>query len=108
MKLFIKPTIESIQKEMGYDDIDCDENYEELLVQQGYDMDIVDIEEGETFIIPENYVGDVTQGDETYYLRVRIDIDEETWDKEEINDDLPAGIYKLEGNVIIPEDNDWQ
>ena len=76
MKLFIKPTFDNIREDLGYDEFE-DVDEDAIMFQQGYDGDIMEVEDGESF---ENFEGN--------------------WDKEEIYDDIDAGWYSLNGNTI--------
>ena len=79
MKLFIKPTFDNIREDLGYDG------------------DIMEVEDGESFEIPKGYVASIIE-DEPYYML--FEYFEGNWDKEEIYDDIDAGWYSLNGNTI--------
>ena len=99
MDLLLLPTIESICEENDYD-YDDDTHEDELLVQQGTDAYEIEVEDGETFEIPEDFIGQILDDDQTYYMRVTVDEEMDIYDKEEILDDLPAGKYRLDDNII--------
>lgn len=97
MELYLMPTLESIQETLDYDFID-EENIDALLFQQGYDMDRVEVEDGDTFKIPEGMIGRVSAEDGAYYIQVEtMDGD---FEKGPIREDLDAGKYKLDGDLI--------
>ncbi|MCF0187963.1 MAG: hypothetical protein HUK04_00495 [Bacteroidaceae bacterium] len=102
MELFITPTISNLRQEYGYEEWE-DENDDALLVQKGYDGYTIEVEDGESFEIPEGHEGQIIDDDTTYYERV--EIFEDVFDKEEIMDNLYEGHYRLEGDVIISEDS---
>ena len=78
MKLFIKPTFDNIREDLGYDEFE-DVDEDAIMFQQGYDGDIMEVEDGESFEIPKGYVASII---------------------EEIYDDIDAGWYSLNGNTI--------
>lgn len=100
MEIFIKPAIDSLQKYFGYDEWE-EVDEDALLFQQGYDGYVIEVEDGETFEIPEDCEGEIIDEDETYFMNV--EIFEDVFDKEEIEDSLLPGSYRLEGDLIIPE-----
>ena len=87
MKLFIKPTFDNIREDLGYDEFE-DVDEDAIMFQQGYDGDIMEVEDGESFEIPKGYVASIIE-DEPYYMLF-----------EEIYDDIDAGWYSLNGNTI--------
>ena len=48
MKLFIKPTFDNIREDLGYDEFE-DVDEDAIMFQQGYDGDIMEVEDGESF-----------------------------------------------------------
>lgn len=97
MELYLMPTLESSQETLDYDFID-EENIDALLFQQGYDMDCVEVEDGDTFEVPKGMIGRVSSEDGTYYIQVEtMDGD---FENEPIREDLDAGKYKLDGDLI--------
>ena len=96
MKLFIKPTFDNIREDLGYDEFE-DVDEDAIMFQQGYDGDIMEVEDGESFEIPKGYVASIIE-DEPYYML--FEYFEGNWDKEEIYDDIGAGWYSLNGNTI--------
>lgn len=96
MQLFIKPTFDNVREDLGYDEFeDIDEDA--IMFQQGYDGDVMEVEDGESFEISEGYLANIMD-EEPYYMLC--EIFEGEWDKEEIYDDLEPGRYSLDGNVI--------
>lgn len=71
-----------------------------LLFQQDYDGDAIEMEDDETFEIPEEAEGQILD-DEPYYINVEVFEDE--FDKEKIKWNLRSGLYRLEGFLIISE-----
>lgn len=96
MKLFIKPTFDNVREDLGYDEFE-DVDEDAILFQQGIDGDFVDVEDGESFEIPEGHLADI-EDEEPYYML--IETFDGSWDKEEIYDELEPGRYVLNGNVI--------
>lgn len=96
MKLFIKPTLDNIREDLGYDEFE-DVDEETLLFQQGYDGDVMVVKDGESFEIPEGYLASIVEDEPHFMLFECFD---GYWDKEEIYDDLDAGRYSLNGNTI--------
>lgn len=97
MRLYIKPTLDNVQGDLGYNEND-EVNIDSLLFQQGFDIDMVDVDDDERFEIPVGFVGEIDNEEESFFLKTMIDDD--LWDKEEIFDELEAGIYLLEGDTI--------
>ncbi len=95
------PTIKSICEDFGLDYYD-DTNDKELLEQQGLEAYPIEVNDGETFEIPQGFIGRIVDKDQTYYMRVKIDDELDYYDKEEIMDDLPAGQYMLDEDTITP------
>ena len=50
--LFLTPEFDTIRDEMGYDENDDFDAYD-ILFQQGYDREMIEVEENEIFEIPE-------------------------------------------------------
>ena len=98
MFVLIMPTIESICEDYGLDYIDTNE--EELLGQQGLEAYPIEVNDGETFEIPEGFIGKINQDEQTFYKKVLVDEDMDYYEKEEIQDDLPAGLYQLDQDEI--------
>lgn len=101
MQILIKQAIDSLRKEMGYEEWE-EVDEEALLFQQGYDGDVIEVEDGETFEIPVGSEGQIINDNITYYVNVKIF--EDVFEKEAIEGDLMAGIYRLEGHLIVLKD----
>ena len=101
MEIFIKQTIDSIREDLGYEEWE-DVNDDDLLFQQGYKGYTIEVEDGDSFEIPEGTQGKIT--DEASYF-MNVEIFDDMFEKEEIEGDLDAGLYRLEGNLIIPEED---
>lgn len=100
MQVLIKQTISSLRKDLGYDEWD-EVNEHALLFQQGFLGDVMEIEDGETFEIPEDAEGEILDDDATYYMNV--EIFEDVFEKIKIEGDLKPGIYRLDGDLILFE-----
>ena len=98
MFVLIMPTIESICEDYGLDYNDTNE--EELLGQQGLEAYHIEVNDGESFEIPEGFIGRINQDEQTFYKKVLVDEDMDYYEKEEIQDDLPAGLYQLDQDEI--------
>lgn len=92
------PTFESICEDFGLDYNDTNEK--ELLEQQGLEAYHIEVNDGETFEIPEGFIGRINQDEQTFYKKVLVDEDMDYYEKEEIQDDLPAGLYQLDQDEI--------
>lgn len=98
MFVLMMPTIESICEDFGLDYYDTNEK--ELLEQQGVETYHIEVNDGETFEIPEGFIGRINQDEQTFYKKVLVDEDMDYYEKEEIQDDLPAGLYQLDQDEI--------
>ena len=92
MEILIKQSIDSLREDLGYDEWD-DDNDEGLLFQQGY-------EDGERFEIADENEGQILV-DSSYFIK--IEDWENSFERQEIVD-LQSGIYRLDGDLIIPEE----
>jgi hypothetical protein len=99
MDVLIMPTIKSICEDFGLDYYD-DTNDKELLEQQGLEAYPIEVNDGETFEIPQGFIGRIEQDEQNYYKKVLVDEDMDYYEKEEILGDLPAGQYILNKNAI--------
>lgn len=102
MEILIQPTIDNLREDLEYDDYE-DVDEEALLFQQGYDGDLITVDEGESFEIPEGYIGDIIEDDNTYYIET--EIMPGIIEKEEFFGELEAGLYKLNDGIISREHN---
>ena len=117
MRLFLKPTIASLQNEFEENDFADEEQLEEeLLYRQGYEADVIDVEDGEEFEIPEGMCATIIENDDDDYdneveedgddildeeeYKLYVEIDEDVWEEESIMDDLQSGLYQLDGHLI--------
>ena len=69
--LFLTPEFDTIRDEMGYDENDDFDAYD-ILFQQGYDGEMIEVEENEIFEIPEGYIATIQAtdtNDEFLYTR---------------------------------------
>ena len=99
MFVLMMPTIESICEDFGLDYHD-DNNTIELLEQQGLEAYQIEVNDGDSFEIPEGFIGRINQDEQNYYKKVLVDEDMDYYEKEEILGDLPAGQYILNKNAI--------
>ena len=68
MKILIQPTIDNLREDLGYDDYE-DVDEDALLFQQGFDGYPMKVEDGDTFEIPEGYIGGIIDDNSTYYVK---------------------------------------
>ena len=66
--LFLTPEFDTIRDEMGYDENDDFDAYD-ILFQQGYDGEMIEVEENEIFEIPEGYIATIQATDSNDELR---------------------------------------
>ena len=99
MFVLIMSTIESICEDYGFDYYD-DSNTREVLEQQGQEAYPIEVNDGESFEIPQWFTGRIEQDEQNYYKKVLVDEDMDYYEKEEIQDDLPAGLYQLDQDEI--------
>ena len=97
MQIFVRPTLNYVRKDLGFEEWEDVDEFT-LLFQQGFDGEVIDIEDGETFTIPEDYIGGIVDDGKSYYWEV--EIREDVFEKEEIYEDLKAGRYRLKGDII--------
>lgn len=88
MLLLVRPTCHKIidDNDLSEDEID----YDDILFTQGYNTTQIEIEDGENFIIPQDYIGIIDEA-ETFYLGSK---------DFPIEDELSEGKYQLNGNMI--------
>lgn len=98
MFVLMMPTIESICEDFGLDYYDTNEK--ELLEQQGLEAYHIEVNDGETFEIPEGFTGRIEQDEQNYYKKVLVDEDMDCYEREVIQDDLPSGQYKLDEYTV--------
>lgn len=107
LEILITPSYESTRDSMDFSE-DDDYDGDAVLFQQGYDMDVLEVEPGDTFEIEEDCKGQVNC-EETQYKFIKIKEEwEEEWDKEDYNTGEPInlrpGNYKfLEDGITIEE-----
>ena len=100
MEILVKQTIDSLREDLGYEEWE-DVNTDALLFRQGYEGYVMEVEDGETFEIPEGYICQIID-EGTYYMN--IEIFEGEFEKEIIETDLQPGSYKLEDYTVTIED----
>lgn len=105
--LALTPEFEALRDELGYDEYEDFDAYD-IMFQQGYDRQLIEVADGETFEVPEGYSATVeseTPDDEFYLL----ESEEELPDKESlVIDSLPGGNYRYDAaeNVFWKVDMD--
>ena len=79
--LFLTPEFDTIRDEMGYDENDDFDAYD-ILFQQGYDGEMIEVEENEIFEIPEGYIATIqaTDTNDEFYI---LDEGEDVFEKED-------------------------
>lgn len=90
MVIQIRPTEDYIQE-----DYDLDEDNDRASFLSGYDTDEQEIEDGDTFEIPEDCIGEI-QDDEDYFYKPDCD----SGYYEELVETLDPGKYRLKGHYI--------
>lgn len=121
----MKPTFAGLQSEYDENDFADEEQYaEELLFRQGFEGDVITVEDGEQFEVPEGMCatilededenedeedandlfddevdGDDFLEDEDEY-KLYVEIADDIWEEEPIMDDLQSGLYELDGHLI--------
>lgn len=80
--LFLTPEFDTIRDEMGYDENDDFDAYD-ILFQQGYDGEMIEVEENEIFEIPEGYIATIqaTDTNDEFYNSTR----EKTFSRKKIS-----------------------
>lgn len=93
--LSLAPEFDTIRKEMGYDEYEDFDAYD-IMFQQGYDRQMIEVADGETVEIPEGYSATIEgdfPDDEFYLLENEADLP----DKENFAiDSLPGGSYRFD------------
>ena len=98
MFVLMMPTIESICEDYGLDYNDTNEA--ELLGQQGLEAYHIEVNDGESFEIPQCFTGRIEQDEQNYYKKVLVDEDMDYYEREVIQDDLLSGLYQLDKDEI--------
>lgn len=103
LEIIIKPTFDSTRDSMDYsEDDDFDSNA--VLFQQGYDMDFMDVEPGDSFTINEGYTGEIDSSEDNYKLIRPKDKFDEFLDDEE-DERRPGTPLELKpGTYILLDD----
>jgi hypothetical protein len=101
LEILITPSYESTRDSMNFSE-DDDYDGDAVLFQQGYDMDVMEVEPGDDFEIEENCKGQVNC-EETQYKFIKI---KEEWEDEWNEEDYHAGepISLPSGNYMFLED----
>ena len=99
MFVLMMPTIESICEDSGLDYYD-DSNTRELLEQQGLEAYQIEVNDGESFEIPQCFTGRIEQDEQNYYKKVLVDEGMDYYEREVIQDDLLSGLYQLDKDEI--------
>lgn len=98
--LFLTPEFDTIRDEMGYDENDDFDAYD-ILFQQGYDREMIEVEENEIFEIPEGYIATIQAMDanDEFYI---LDEGEDIFEKEDFQTEtLREGQYRYDATENI-------
>lgn len=100
MKILLIPNYDSVRDDMGYGEND-DYNSDAVLFQQGFETDSLDIDDGETFRVPEKYLGQIVDDGNMYEMAIEVIPGD--WHKGQMLDGstIDPGLYKLDGHLII-------
>ena len=93
--LFLTPEFDTIRDEMGYDENDDFDAYD-ILFQQGYDGEMIEVEENEIFEIPEGNIATIqaTDTNDEFYI---LDEGEDVFEKEDFQTEtLREGQYRYD------------
>ncbi len=107
LEILITPSYESTRDSMAFSE-DDDYDGDAVLFQQGYDMDVIEVEPGDDFEIEEDFGGQINC-EETQYKLIKIKEEwEDEWDEEEYIAgeaiSLRPGNYRfLEDGITIEE-----
>lgn len=103
LEIIIKPTFDSTRDSMDYSE-DDDFDSDAVLFQQGYDMDFMDVEPGDSFTINEGYTGEIDSSEVNYKLISPKDKFNEFLDDEE-DERGPGTLLELKpGTYILLDD----
>ena len=97
MEILIQPTIDTLCEDLDYDEYE-DSNVDALLFKQGYESCPIEVMNGDSFEIPEGFIGRIADDENSYFMIV--EIAEGIWEKVEILDELEAGYYCLNNDII--------
>mgnify|MGYP000803169565 CR=1 FL=1 len=92
--LALTPEFEMLRDELGYDEYEDFDAYD-IMFQQGYDRQLIEVADGETFEVPEGYRATLESDDpdnEFYLLEDEADLLEK---ENFIADSLPSGNLPL-------------
>jgi hypothetical protein len=95
IEIYTIPDVDTVRKHLGYEEYE-QINPDVIELQQGIDIDTIEIEEDGTFKILEGYYGQIESEQEFYEL---VQIDEDYYEKEPLNR-IEPGRYKIEGDTI--------
>ena len=74
---------------------------ENFLNNQGLEAYQIEVNDGESFEIPQWFTGRIEQDEQNYYKKVLVDKGMDYYEREVIQDDLPSGLYQLDKDEII-------
>lgn len=105
--LALTPEFEMLRDEMGYDEYEDFDAYD-ILFQQGYDRQLIEVADDEIFEVPEGYSATIQSDDpddEFYLLESEADLPDKG---DFIVDALPGGNYRYDAaeNVFWKVDMD--
>lgn len=92
LTILIMPSFDTVREALGYEEYD-DFNTDSILYRQGYDGELINVEDEENFEISEGFVGRINSN-EDYYLLSK---ENKLRDKQDylIENDLSEGRYRL-------------
>ncbi|GGG51672.1 hypothetical protein [Bizionia arctica] len=107
LEILIQPSFNSTRDSMGFSE-DEDYNSYAVMFQQGYDMDVIEVEPGEKFKIKKNTNGQIDCTETPYKFikkKEEWEDEEDIWDEEDQDSiTLAPGKYKfLEDGIAIEE-----
>jgi hypothetical protein len=109
LEILINPNFNSTRDSIGLSE-DQDNNSDAVLFQQGYDMDVLEVEQGDNFEIDNEFEGQINCEETQYkFIKLKKDEDEE-WEDDDYEEGdsitLQPGKYKfLEDGITIEEIN---
>ena len=62
LEVYLQPSYSSTLRSMGIDE-DEDYNSEAVMFQQGYDAEVIEVEDGDTFQVPDDYSARILSDD---------------------------------------------
>lgn len=94
LRLLILPTFGSTRESMGIEDFE-DIDSESILFQQGYDADVIEVEDNGIFRIEVGFIGSILEEELEVYLEENDDVEFKIDDAFEIDDDIDKIYYLI-------------